>query len=159
MNEQKILIKSKGRRVFKLILVLTPTIIFTILGIQKNNTDYYIFPVILMVVGYIEIVSYSQTTLELDNEILIAKRKPKSYLNKEDYIIKLKKIQSYIYQENINSSWALYQIFFWELFFPSGQSFLIINQIDGKQIKIQFDGNKKKLKKIMKYLPENIPNG
>ena len=72
--------------------------------------------------------------------------------------IELKNIQSSFYDKKIYDSWELIQRLFWELFFPSGASYLIINKLDGKKEEIRFDGNESELLKLQKELPQRIPN-
>ena len=148
-------IKSRKRRIFKLSLFTSVAVVFFIRWIIKNDFDNLIFSAIFLFIPLIQIIIYSQTILELTKNNLIVKRKG---LIKENYEIELKNIRTTFYEEKKYDFWELYQRFFIEIFFPSGQSFLIVNLIDGDQKKIPFDGNLNDILNLMKKLPERLPN-
>lgn len=125
---------------------------------ENNDSNYLIISAIF---GFVAISQYSmhfKTFIELTSDTLKIKRKGLLGLINDEYKIELNSIQSTYYEKKTFDNWELYQRLLWELLFPSGQSFLIINLSRGKQEKIPFNGNEDQLKKLIEKLPERIPN-
>jgi len=151
-------IHSKNRNYLKTGFVLLLTVLFLILWFTKNQTFYIVFSGVLGFILLIEILSYSQSFIDLNDERIIIRHTAFFNLIKEDYHIELKNIQSSYFKNKKYDSWELYQRFFWEILFPSGQSYLVINTEDGKKIKIPFSGNKNEILKLQQKLPDRTPN-
>lgn len=151
-------IHSKNRNYLKTGFVLLLTVLFLILWFTKNQTFYIVFSGVLGFILLIEILSYSQSFIDLNDERIIIRHTAFFNLIKEDYHIELKNIQSSYFKKKKYDSWELYQRFFWEILFPSGQSYLVINTEDGKKIKIPFSGNKNEILKLQQKLPDRTPN-
>lgn len=151
-------IHSKNRNYLKTGFVLLLTVLFLILWLTKNQTFYIVFSGVLGFILLIEILSYSQSFIDLNDERIIIRHTAFFNLIKEDYHIELKNIQSSYFKKKKYDSWELYQRFFWEILFPSGQSYLVINTEDGKKIKIPFSGNKNEILKLQQKLPDRTPN-
>src|SRR5690554_823490 len=148
-------IKSRKRRVFRLSLFVFLAGYFLIRWIQKSDNDYWIISAFLLLFPLIELLTYSQTVLELTQSHLIVQRKG---LVKESYEIDLNHIQSSFYDKKTYDLWELYHRFFIELFFPSGQSVLIVNLTNGKSKKIPFNGKENDVLRLIEKLPEQLPN-
>ena len=155
MSQKNIIIKSEGRRVFRIAIALIIGIAFFILWLQNNNLASALITGLFVFMAFIEFTAYCQTTLELTNDKLKVSRKG---LSNENYEIKLKDITSSFYDKKTYDNWELYQRLFWELLFPSGQSYLIINKQDGKSKKIPFNGNEIELLNLIQQLPNRLPN-
>ena len=151
-------IKSRERRKFKIAIAVLGAIFFIVKWQLNENAAYVIFATILMFVVFIEIISYSQTFLELNKDVLKVEQKGILNFINEEYEIELNDIQSTFYEKKLYDNWALYHRFFWELFFSSGQSFLVINRTNGKTVKIPFDGNESELMQLKNKLPDRVPN-
>ena len=123
-----------------------------------DNSFYLVFLLILVFSALTELVFYTQTFIELADDSLIIQRKGLFNLVNEKHKIELKNIQSTYYKKRIYDSSELFHRFFLELFFPSGQSFFIVNLTNGKTKEILFNGNETELMKIKNKLPDRIPN-
>lgn len=152
------IIKSRGRRILKIVFVLILTITFFTLWLFDNNSFYILLTCVFGFVSLLEYTIHSQTTLELTDNYLKVKRKAFMNAINEEYIIELKNIQSSFYDKKKYDAWELYQRLLWELFFPTGQSYLIINKLDGKKNEIPFNGNENELFKLQNKLPDRVPN-
>src|SRR5690554_7522251 len=113
-------IHSKNRNYLKTGFVLLLTVLFLILWFTKNQTFYIVFSGVLGFILLIEILSYSQSFIDLNDERIIIRHTAFFNLIKEDYHIELKNIQSSYFKKKKYDSWELYQRFFWEILFPSG---------------------------------------
>ena len=133
-------------------------ITFFTLWLLDNNSFYIILTCVFGFVSLLEYTVYSQTTLELTDNYLKVKRKALMNVINEEYIIELGNIQSSFYNKKKYDAWELYQSLLWELFFPSGQSYLIVNKLDGKKNEIPFNGNENELLKLQNKLPDRVPN-
>ena len=159
MIEQKILIKSRGRRLFKIFLVSFIATVFLTIGFFENDTIYFILSGVLGFVVFVELATYGQTTIELTDSQLKIKRVAMFKIINENYQIDLKNIQSTYYKKKTYDSWMLVmQNLIWELFFPSGIDYLMVNKTNGKTEEIPFNGNEEELLKLKRKLPERIPN-
>lgn len=158
MTQEKILLKSEGRPNFKIGFLIFIGAIFFITGIVNENTISLLLSGILAIVIIIESITYSQTTLTLTKSEFIIDRTSFFNSNNDSFKIELNDIQSAFYKKMTHDNWALLFRPLWEFFFPSGESFLIINKLNGKTKKIPFNGNEKELLEFMSNLPERIPN-
>jgi len=158
MTKETILIKSEGRPNFKIGFLILIGAIFLITGIVNDSTISLLLSGILAVVIIIESITYSQTTLTLTKSEFIIDRTSFFNTNNDSFKIELDDIQSAFYKKNKYNIWELIFRPLWELFFPSRESFLIINKLNGKPEKIPFDGNEKELLEFLSNLPERIPN-
>lgn len=148
-------IKSRKRKIFRLSLFTSVAVVFFIRWIIDNNSDNLIITAIFLFIPLIQIITYNQTILELTENDLKVRRKG---LINEEYNIELKNIRTTFYNEKKYDFWELYQRFLIELFFPSGQSILTINLINGDKKEIPFDGNVNDILELKEKLPERIPN-
>src|SRR5690554_5081656 len=87
-------IHSKNRNYLKTGFVLLLTVLFLILWFTKNQTFYIVFSGVLGFILLIEILSYSQSFIDLNDERIIIRHTAFFNLIKEDYHIELKNIQS-----------------------------------------------------------------
>ncbi|WP_157454248.1 hypothetical protein [Crocinitomix catalasitica] len=158
MTKKSMIIHSKSRRSFKITFVLTLAIIFSIIWLLNNNSTYMILAGACCFLALLEYVVYGQTILELTTTQLKVQRKALLNTVNNEYVIELKNIQSSFYDKKIYDSWELSQRLFWELLFPSEQSYLIINILDGKKQEIPFNGNESELLKLQQKLPDRVPN-
>ncbi len=158
MKEKQIEIKSKGRRVFKLIVVFILIIMFFVIYVNNKNTDNLWFSAILGFIALFELVTYGQTTLTLTSAYLNVKYSGFLLIMNNNLEIDLTEIQSSFYKRKKYDNMGLMHRFFWELFFPSGHSYLTINKTNGKSVEISFYGNEENIIKLKEMLPERIPN-
>jgi hypothetical protein len=133
-------------------------IVFFALWLFNCNTIYIILTCVFGFIALLEFVAYGQTTLELTDDYLKVQRKALLSSINEKYTIELRSIQSSFYENKKYDSWELYQRVLWELFFPSGQSYLVILELNGKMKEIPFNGNENELLELMQQLPDRIPN-
>lgn len=151
-------IKSRNRRSLKIAFVLFLAIIFFILWLSNKSSIYILLTSIFGFASLLEYAVYSQTTLELTKSNLKVQRKALLNVINEEYIIELENIQSSCYEKKKYDAWELYHRLLWELFFPSGQSYLVINKVDGNKHEIPFSGNENELMILKQKLPDRIPN-
>lgn len=150
------IIKSRGKRNFKIVFVLTLAITSFSLWLFDNNSLYL---ALTCVFGFVSLLEYSfhcQTTLELTDTYLKVTRKGLMNTIDEEYMIELKDIQSSFYKNKKYDNWELYQRLLWELSFPSGQSNLIIYKLDGIKIEIPFVEKGNELLKLHNKLPDRM---
>lgn len=151
-------IKSRDRRKFKIVAVLLISLYFGLKSTIQTNSTYSLLAILMAAVALFEIVLHTQTYLELTSNSLKVRRQGILNVINEYYEIELEQIQSAYYDKKIYDGWALYRRLLWELFFPSGQRFLIIHLLDDKTFKIPFEGNEQALHNLIVKLPERLPS-
>ena len=157
MNQNKIEIKSKNLPFLKLGILGIVTISFVILAILNKDTDSLIFPAIFTFMSLIEILLFKRTIIVFDNNKLnyLETNFLKSITNKGE--LKVTDIQNFNFTQKKYDSWGMINRMFWELLFPSGQSWLTINLKSGESIKIHFKGSEQDVSLLTSKLQNQNP--
>lgn len=158
IDDEAMKIKSRNRPYFKLSVFAIVSLFCGLSWLNSANMIALLVCFSLIFVIFVEFFAYTQTFLEVNENSLKVRRKGALNLVNEDFEIQLKDIQSTFYQQKVYDKWELYQRFFWELFFPSGQSVLIIHLNCGETQQIPFDGNVHELVAFANKLPDRAPN-
>lgn len=157
MTNNSIIIKSKGRRFFRIICTSIVAMILLFYGISYDVIILILLGGIICFIVLIELLVHNVTIIELNSIDLIVKYSKVSGLIKDEYKLNLNDIQSSHFKERKYDSGMVLLYPLWELCFPSNNSSLIIYTRDGKLEEIPLNVNEKDLRILLDNLPHTSP--
>lgn len=149
---------SEKRPMIRLILLAVLVFIGFYLSVLNNSLALLYAAIGIAVVILIQFLTFSRTTLTLDDEKLSMKRSSFGGVLKDGFEIELTQIRTFALRKRVHDNWELLQRPIWEFLFPSGEHSITIHLIDAAPKTFQFKGNLEILENFLSKLPQRIPN-
>ncbi|WP_123776023.1 hypothetical protein [Brumimicrobium aurantiacum] len=157
-TDDKYILKSKGRRLFRIGFAVILIGLLLTYGLRDNSTVMLIFAAAIAFSVFIELIIHEETIIELTAEKMKVRISKLSGTIKDNYEIPLSEIQSRFFERKRYDGYGLAFHTLWELYFPTNKSQLTIHLEKGRKKEIPLNVSDLEAKNLISKIPERIPN-
>jgi hypothetical protein len=106
-TDDKYILKSKGRRVFRIVFAVILSGLLLFYGLRDNSTGLLVFAAVIAFSVFIELIIHEETLIELTTNKMKVRISKLSGTIKDDYEIPLSEIQSRFFERKTHDGYML----------------------------------------------------